>query len=68
MSSCLEIIMNNIGSKNISNLPDAIQKQLFKMLSYFLQDASQDVRINAKKALLTLEYGPDPFDNREQCV
>jgi hypothetical protein len=38
------------------------------MLAYLISDSTQDVRINAKKALLTIEYGPQPLDSREDCI
>lgn len=38
------------------------------MLTYFLKDANQDVRINAKKAILTMEYGEEPLESRADCV
>jgi len=54
LSKCIEQIMTNIGSKNINVMPGHVQKQLFKMLSYYINDSNQEVRINAKKALLTI--------------
>lgn len=37
------------------------------MLVYFLSDGNQEVRINARKAILTLEYGPRPLKDRAEC-
>jgi len=56
--------MNSIGSPNISNLPPQNRKQLFAMLVFYLGDGNQDVRINSKKAILTLEYGNNPLGGR----
>ena len=44
------------------------QKQLFTMLVYLLADSSQEVRINTRKAILTLEYGPSPLPDRNECI
>ena len=59
--------MNSIGSPNISNLPPQNRKQLFAMLVFYLGDGNQDVRINTKKAILTLEYGNNPLGGRQKC-
>ena len=64
ISLSLEHIMNSIGSPNISNLPPPNRKQLFAMLVFYLGDGNQDVRINTKKAILTLEYGNNPLGGR----
>ena len=34
------------------------------MINFYLKDANQEARINARKAILTLEYGTEPFKNR----
>jgi len=42
--------------------------QLFQMLSFFLFDPNPQVRINAQKAILTLEHGSTPFMTRQESV
>jgi hypothetical protein len=37
------------------------------MLVFYLGDGNQDVRINTKKAILTLEYGNNPLGGRQKC-
>jgi hypothetical protein len=41
VSKCLEQIMNNIGSKNINVMqPGHVQKQLFKIINYYINDSN----------------------------
>lgn len=48
VSACLQTIVNKIGPVNVGQLPKLNQQQLFSMLAYYVQDSSQDVRINGK--------------------
>jgi len=68
VSSCIETILSDLPSENIWNWPQVNQKQLFTMLVYLLADSSQEVRINTRKAILTLEYGPQPLKDRNESV
>ena len=38
------------------------------MINFYLRDANQEVRINARKAILTLEYGPEPLKSRQEAI
>lgn len=68
MSSCIETVLNDISSQNIWDWPQTHQKQLFKMLVFLLADSNQDVRINTRKSILTLEYGPNPLYDRNEVI
>ena len=54
-----------MGAQNIFDWPQVNQKQLFTMLVYLLSDSNQEVRINTRMAILSLEYGPNPLGSRE---
>lgn len=68
VSSCIETVLNDISSQNIWDWPQTHQKQLFKMLVFLLADSNQDVRINTRKSILTLEYGPNPLYDRNEVI
>ena len=68
IAKCLEQILANMDTKNIAIFPAGIQKQLFKILVAYMNDSNQDVRISAKKALLSLEYGVKPLGSRQRCI
>lgn len=61
-------MMEEVGSKNLWDMQKQTLKMLFEMVNSFLFDANQEVRINASRAILTLEYGPGPMDNRTESI